>query len=304
MKRLSLLVAATALALSPSLLADIAPGPSDHPRPSPEQRQQRLQQRLERLRDRALALPSGQAVPSASPIPAPSTVAATAGLRAELLKKWAALAATRQERRERHRAALLREVGSHLGDPAVNAELALHATRLADLGRIEFLAQNARAGADREKLLARVAKASARETERHHKRMAQLLAAATPCFGGGVGGLRVADGRAQQRSAALSRHLSPLSAVALASLLLVAVGCSKAQDGGAGASGAPASAKAAVTTAPPRAEPASAATASAPSAGPSPVLTPEDAEDDAAHRITEQNLESELDRLEREIQAE
>ncbi|MDF3067857.1 MAG: hypothetical protein K0R38_3458 [Polyangiaceae bacterium] len=35
-----------------------------------------------------------------------------------------------------------------------------------------------------------------------------------------------------------------------------------------------------------------------------PVLTPEDAEEDAAHRITEQNLESELDRLEREIQAE
>jgi hypothetical protein len=35
-----------------------------------------------------------------------------------------------------------------------------------------------------------------------------------------------------------------------------------------------------------------------------PVLTPEDAEDDAEHRITEQNLESELDRLEREIQAE
>jgi hypothetical protein len=34
------------------------------------------------------------------------------------------------------------------------------------------------------------------------------------------------------------------------------------------------------------------------------VLTPEDAEEDAAHRITEQNLESELDRLEREIQAE
>lgn len=35
-----------------------------------------------------------------------------------------------------------------------------------------------------------------------------------------------------------------------------------------------------------------------------PVLTPEDAEEDAAHRITERNLESELDRLEREIQAE
>jgi len=37
---------------------------------------------------------------------------------------------------------------------------------------------------------------------------------------------------------------------------------------------------------------------------PRPVPVPEDAEDDAAQRITEQNLESELDRLEREIQAE
>ena len=34
------------------------------------------------------------------------------------------------------------------------------------------------------------------------------------------------------------------------------------------------------------------------------VLTPEDAEEGAAQRITEQNLESELDRLEREIQDE
>lgn len=48
------------------------------------------------------------------------------------------------------------------------------------------------------------------------------------------------------------------------------------------------------------------ATELAPSTGPNarPVLTPEDAEDAAEHRITEQNLESELDRLEREIQAE
>jgi hypothetical protein len=47
-------------------------------------------------------------------------------------------------------------------------------------------------------------------------------------------------------------------------------------------------------------------TPEAPSAAPGggPVLTPEDAEDAAEHRITEQNLESELDRLEREIQAE
>jgi hypothetical protein len=34
------------------------------------------------------------------------------------------------------------------------------------------------------------------------------------------------------------------------------------------------------------------------------VLTPEDVEPDTERRITEQNLESELDRLEREIQAE
>jgi hypothetical protein len=39
-----------------------------------------------------------------------------------------------------------------------------------------------------------------------------------------------------------------------------------------------------------------------PSAGP--VLTPEDVEAETEHRITEQNLESELDRLEREIQSE
>jgi hypothetical protein len=44
--------------------------------------------------------------------------------------------------------------------------------------------------------------------------------------------------------------------------------------------------------------------AEAPGPTGSSILTPEDAEEDAAHRITEQNLESELDRLEREIQAE
>ena len=74
--------------------------------------------------------------------------------------------------------------------------------------------------------------------------------------------------------------------------------CSKASHetaGTAGVSGAP-EATASVATAPYPAAPSSSATA--------PVPTPEDAEEDAAHRITEQNLESELDRLEREIQAE
>jgi hypothetical protein len=46
------------------------------------------------------------------------------------------------------------------------------------------------------------------------------------------------------------------------------------------------------------------AISAAPSLVPSSALTPPDVEDDAAQHITEQNLESELDRLEREIQAE
>lgn len=52
---------------------------------------------------------------------------------------------------------------------------------------------------------------------------------------------------------------------------------------------------ASVTHAPPPAPPSASSGISIP--------TPEDAEEDAAHRITDQNLESELDRLEREIQA-
>ena len=41
-----------------------------------------------------------------------------------------------------------------------------------------------------------------------------------------------------------------------------------------------------------------------PSATPGAVLTPEDVEPEVERRITEENLERELDRLEREIQAE
>jgi hypothetical protein len=46
------------------------------------------------------------------------------------------------------------------------------------------------------------------------------------------------------------------------------------------------------------------ASAPADATGAGPVLTPEDVEPETEHRITEQNLERELDRLEREIQAE
>jgi hypothetical protein len=90
----------------------------------------------------------------------------------ELARRWRALTATRPERRERHRAQLLRELGQRLSDPQVKDELKLHATRVAELSRIRFLAENARSGADRENLLARVARLLAREGERHRKRLA------------------------------------------------------------------------------------------------------------------------------------
>jgi hypothetical protein len=47
-----------------------------------------------------------------------------------------------------------------------------------------------------------------------------------------------------------------------------------------------------------------AGSADAPGSAAGPILTPEDVEVETEQRITEQNLESELDRLEREIQAE
>lgn len=85
-------------------------------------------------------------------------------------------------------------------------------------------------------------------------------------------------------------------AVALTSL---AAGCSRSS--GDGTTGSATS----VPLAPPPALPApSLASAPALAPGPDSVLTAEDAEEAAEHRITEQNLESELDRLEREIQAE
>ncbi len=178
MKHLTaLLTAATlTLAFAPTLRADVAPSP------------ERLQRRLERMRDKAAAAASGQAGPTPSVAPAPSGGPAPASsvapalpeqlrvMQEHLRKKWSELAATRDERRERHRAELVRQVGQRLSDPAVKAELAQHATRQAELSRLEFLAQNARSGAAREKLLARIAKLSARETERHRARIAKLLA--------------------------------------------------------------------------------------------------------------------------------
>jgi hypothetical protein len=91
------------------------------------------------------------------------------------------------------------------------------------------------------------------------------------------------------------------SVIGLLVLASLVAACSRSSGDSATGSGSGSSAP----LAPPPALPAS-SLASAPAVAPGPdsVLTAEDAEEAAEHRITEQNLESELDRLEREIQAE
>lgn len=83
----------------------------------------------------------------------------------------------------------------------------------------------------------------------------------------------------------------------------LAAGCSRRSDGGEGATAATAGASSTLLPTPRTASAAPGVVSASPGAV-LPVPTPEDAEEDAAHRITDQNLESELDRLEREIQAE
>lgn len=161
----------SALAISPQLRAeDPTPTPAGSVRPHDAQR---IRERLERLRERAAALAS--AAPSATgsgPAPVPSALEKAST--AELAQRWAALAELRRARREKRRAELRDEVGRRLAEPSVAAELQLHERRLAELGRIEFLAQNARQGAERTQLLSRVARLTARETERHRRRLATL----------------------------------------------------------------------------------------------------------------------------------
>lgn len=167
------------LALAPTLRAD----PPASPSPSGSaKRPQAVERGLERLRERIHGLPSALPPTSAdsatvgSAAPAGSTPKGRLSLE-ELARKWAERESSRAERRERHRAELLSEAGQRAGDPEVQAELKLHAARLADLARVEFLAKNARSGADRDQLLSRVAKLGLREANRHHARMRKLLAA-------------------------------------------------------------------------------------------------------------------------------
>ena len=90
-------------------------------------------------------------------------------------KRWAELAATRHARREKHRAELQQELGELAANPEIAAELKLHAQRLSDLARVEFLAKNARSGAQRQQLLARTGKLLQREAERHRAKLARLV---------------------------------------------------------------------------------------------------------------------------------
>lgn len=84
--------------------------------------------------------------------------------------------------------------------------------------------------------------------------------------------------------------------LALGLTALLALACSRAKEEQIAPSAAPPEASRAALT------PGS--TPIGPTGGTPALPTPEDEEEDSAHRITEQNLESELDRLEREIQAE
>jgi hypothetical protein len=163
--------AVVTLAVAPRLWADLAP--REHSGPTEEQLQRRRAILERRAAALASAFASASAAVSASPAPSGS-IGLAPKLREELAKKLAELKATRAERRERHRTALVQQLGARLNVPEIQAELALHARREAELSRVTFLANNARSGAARDQLLARAAKLSAREQERHAARMLRL----------------------------------------------------------------------------------------------------------------------------------
>lgn len=152
-----------------------APSGSEHPRPR-EHLRDRAQKWLEQHGAAPSALPSTWPVPSA--LPSASTGSADAPR--ELARRWAEVASSRHERRERHRAALVNQLGARLQDPTVRAELGTHAKRLAELNRLQFLAANARSGEARDKLLARIQKLQARELARHQRQLTKLTGGVTP----------------------------------------------------------------------------------------------------------------------------
>ena len=154
------------------------PSASAQPPRTPEELRRHLERELERHGAKLPPLPSGSAPPPA--LPSPSASSSSGNLQDDLARRWAELSSTRLQRRDRHRAALIQEVGARLNDPGVQAELSLHATRLAEIARLQFLAQNARSGAQRDKLLLRITKLSEREAERHRRRLLKLGAFEAP----------------------------------------------------------------------------------------------------------------------------
>ncbi len=178
MKRIRPLLAAAALGLLalPAQSAEPAAAPSasagrERHRPKIEELRRRGEGVLQRLKARD---PQVEPAPSAEAAPSAASSAEAAGS-GELARRWHRHLATRLERRERHRAELVKTVGTRLADARVRDELRLHATRASELTRLRFLAENSRSGSARDKLLARIAKLSDREHQRHEARLASLL---------------------------------------------------------------------------------------------------------------------------------
>jgi hypothetical protein len=96
--------------------------------------------------------------------------------KAELKQELAALKESRGERRRQHRADLKERWGDGLAQPAAREELRHHERRMARLERMLLLAQTERAGAAKDKLVARIEKLIAHENGRHERKMEQLQA--------------------------------------------------------------------------------------------------------------------------------
>lgn len=179
----ALVALALTLGAAPALRADPPPSPAQPTEASSrrQDRNERLRRRLEHLLEKGAAgapsaAPSG-AVPSAEPGALPAPAGSIGAPALELARKWAELASSRAARGSRHRAALVRDFGERLQDPALRAELAVHSKRLAELRRLEFLAKNARTGAERDKLLSRIQRLVEREAARHRQRLLDLTSA-------------------------------------------------------------------------------------------------------------------------------
>lgn len=97
---------------------------------------------------------------------------------AELKKELAALHESRDSRRKEHREALQARWGNRLAQPAAQQELGHHERRMARLERMALLAQSEPNAAKKDALLARIEKLTARENERHERKMGQLEASA------------------------------------------------------------------------------------------------------------------------------